>query len=215
LNTFKITKPWVKYLKAFFVLFSVMLQAQNSISSEINALNIKEISINGNQIFNIMVTTSSTEFIKISSVIDGEYQDSFQVVTEQKNETLFLKLEKSPLSDIADDKRNAHKVVAVNLSIEMPENINLSIISDIGYVDVEGDFNTLTIELIRGNCKVIGSATRAIINTLDGHINVETKDAEVNASSNNGRVIIDDFKITETLWKLQSINGNITVRNQE
>jgi hypothetical protein len=215
LKPFKIIQPWVKYLKAFFVLFSVMIQAQNSITSEINANDIMEININGNQIFNITVTTSSTEFIKISSLVDGEYQDYFQVITVQKDGILFLKLEKSPLSVIADDKRNAHKVVAVNLSIEMPDNLNLNIKSDIGYVDVEGDFNSLSIELIRGNCKVIGSAEQAMVNTIDGHINIETKNAKVNAVSNNGTVIIDDFKFTELLLTLQSINGNITVRNQE
>ncbi len=192
-----------------------MLQAQNSISSEINAHDVNSISIDGNQIFNINVTTSKTEFIKIYSLVDGEHQDHYQVVTEQKDGILYLKLEKLSLSIIPDDKRNAHKIVAVNLSLEIPENINLSIVSDIGFVDVNGDFELLTIELIRGNCKVIGTAAKAIINTIDGHITIETKNAKVNATSNNGNVIIDDFKTLVSSWKLQSINGDITVLKQE
>lgn len=218
MNYFKIIKSWVNKFKAFFVLMlmaSICLQGQNSRNTQINAHGLQNIVINGNQIFNITVRTSKVEYINITSVVDGEYQNFYQVVMEQNLETLSLRLERLPLTSIADNKRNAHKVVAADLNLEIPENLNLTITSDIGLVDVKGKLNLLYIELIQGNCKIYGTANNAKINTIDGDIFVVTKDAKVSATSNHGAVIIDEFIKSIFEWNLKSINGDITVVEEE
>ena len=55
--------------------------------------------------------------------MDGEYQNEFQVVDRIKNGVLHLKLEHLSFSDIADDKRNAHKVIAATLQLEIPQEV--------------------------------------------------------------------------------------------
>ena len=204
-------KP-VRSFSFILILFYVFYgNAQNSIVKTIDSDSISNIEIDGNQIFNISVTATKVDDIKMVSTLDGEYQNEFQVVDRIKNGVLHLKLEHLSFSDIADDKRNAHKVIAATLQLEIPEGLSLNIASDIGSVDVEGDFKSIFIELQRGHCKIIGSATNAIINTIDGDINVFTVNAKVNASSNNGEVAIEDFEGNQSQWDLKSINGDITV----
>ncbi|EPR69995.1 hypothetical protein ADIWIN_3858 [Winogradskyella psychrotolerans RS-3] len=194
-----------------FVLNTLTAKAQNILEKTIQADGIESISINGNQIFSIFVSTSKTDKIKVTSTLDGEYQNEFQVVSSENNHTLILSLEHLSFLEIPDDKRNAHKVIAATLHMEIPEQLALHILSDIGSVDLKGAFKSLYIELLQGRCTIEGESTTATINTFDGDISVVTKNASVEANSNHGKITIDDFSNVISIWKLKSINGNITV----
>lgn len=198
-----------------FLVCSCFSYSQNTITKEIKKKHIETILINGNQIFNISILTSQTDAITITSTLDGEYQNEFQIVTKIKEDTLELSLEQSSFVDIPDDKRNAHKVIAATLHIEIPKHLNVEVLSDVGSVDASGSFNTISIELLQGHCLVKGFAKDARINTIDGKIKVVTDNAKIIASSNNGKVSIDDFETSESVWYLKSINGDITVVKDE
>lgn len=198
-----------------FFLFCFSVEAQNIVKKQIEAKSIKAITVNGNQIFNISVETTQTNNISVVSKLDGEYQNKYQIATKEDNVTLTLSLEFMSFEDIPDDKRNAHKVIAAELKIEIPENFDLNIISDIGSVQIKGKFNNIFIELIQGYCNVNATGNFVTINTVDGDITVATTNASVVANSKHGIVNIVEFKSKEFIWDLRSINGNITVTKQE
>ncbi len=197
-----------------FLFMCRSVEAQNVLEKKLLADVIETISINGNQIFTISVSTAKTDYITIKSILDGEYQNQFQIVTEQENDKLKLSLERIGFVIIADDKRNAHKIIAATLHIEIPEYLTLNIFSDVGSVDLNGNFKSLSIELLQGYCEVLGQANTATINTIDGNIYVVTKSASIDASSSHGNVVLDEFLESKSVWKLESINGNITVARQ-
>lgn len=220
MNNKKNIKPWIFKFKAFFtlcIIYSIHLnvEAQNVLEKKILADNIETISINGNQIFSISISTEKTDHITIRSTLDGEYQNQFQILIEEEDDELNLSLERMAFAVIADDKRNAHKVIAATLHLEIPEQLSINILSDVGSVHLNGIFKALLIELLQGHCEVIGKVNKATINTIDGDINVLTQSASINANSNNGNVTLDKFYESNSLWKLKSINGNITVAKQE
>ncbi|WP_458628009.1 hypothetical protein [Winogradskyella sp. PC D3.3] len=199
---------------AFFVLFifnTLSAKAQNVLEKTIQATGIEMISIDGDQVFSIAISTSKTNKIKVKSTLDGEYQNDYQIVITQKDTTLKLRLEHLSFGDIPDDKRNAHKVIAAVLQMEVPENLSLTIKSDIGSVYLEGNFKSCYVALLEGQCDFVGAAETATINTLDGDINVITESAAIQAHSNHGKITVDDFSNQISIWKLKSINGNITV----
>jgi hypothetical protein len=205
---------------AFFVLnvflfISINIEAQNILEKKLRADGIETILIDGNQIFKISVSTSKTDYIIIKSTLDGEYQNQFQIVSEDANDKLKLRLERMGFTIIADDKRNAHKVIAATLYLEIPEYLSLQISSDIGSADLSGNFDALSIELLQGHCEVIGEIRNATINTIEGNIKVVTQSANIDANSNNGNVTLDAFSRSSSLWKLRTINGDITVEKQE
>lgn len=211
----RVLKPLSRPLVFIFLLVSLCTQAQNKLQKQVSAAHIKTISINGNEIFNILVSSSKRDDISVTSILDGEYQNDFQVAVKAGKNTLILSLEHVSLSEISDDKRNAHKVIAATLEVEIPEQLSLTILSDIGSVAIKGNFSSLFIELEQGHCDVEGEAKTATINTIDGAINVRTKSASVKAKSNHGIVVIDTFSDSGSIWDLKSINGNITVAKQE
>ena len=218
LKNFELIKSWNIYFRAFFMFLffiSGVAQSQNTIKKELKAGNIKSVVIDGNQIFNISVVTKEKNNIAITSTLDGEYQNKYQIATKVEDNTLALSLEFMSFEDIPDDKRNAHKIIAATLHLEIPKKLSLNVFSDVGSVDVEGSFSTLYIELLQGTCIIIGESEYAKINTIDGNIRVVTKHVKAIATSNNGRVDVDNFDRYDSLWELNSINGNITVVKQE
>lgn len=198
-----------------FCALTISVEAQNVLEKKLLAEEIETISINGNQVFTISVSTSKTDYITIKSTLDGEYQNQFQIFIEVENKKLKLSLERMVFAVIADDKRNAHKVIAATLYLEIPEHLSLNIFSDVGTVHLNGNFDFLSIELLQGYCEVIGKANNATINTIDGDIHVVTQSATINPKSNNGNIILDEFPISNSIWKLQTINGDITVVKPE
>ncbi len=210
----KTIKPCILNVKAFFVLICIInlsAQGQNILKKQIEAKPIENIIINGNQIFNIFITTSNTTNISIASILDGEYQNDYQIVSKEENNQLTLSLELMSFENIADDKRNAHKVIAAELHLEIPEQLNLNIVSDVGSVNLDGNFKTVFVKLKQGYCNVKGLSKSAVINTIEGNIKVITKNAKISASSYKGKIMIDDFESPYFVWTLNSINGNITV----
>jgi hypothetical protein len=208
-------KPVRPFLLIALICYSFIGFSQNKLQRKFYAQHIETVSIDGNQIFNISVSTTKTDTIVVKSILDGEYQNQYQVVIKEEGQTLKLNLGYMSFTEIPDDKRNAHKVIAATLHLEIPEQLTLNILSDVGSVALNGNFRSLFIELIQGQCRVTGKAKTATINTLDGDINVVTKSATVEASSNNGKVSLDAFSNSNTLWILKSINGDITVAKQE
>ncbi|GGW55689.1 hypothetical protein DFQ11_101516 [Winogradskyella epiphytica] len=195
-------------------MFSIETISQNKLVTHLSAEHIERISINGNQIFSISVSSSNSNQIKIISVLDGEYQNEFQVDIKEENTTLNLSLERFSFDVIPDDKRNAHKVIAATLQLEIPQHLDVFITSDIGSVNLEGDFSSLYVELLQGHCRVDGETKSALINTIDGDIKVETNSGVIDALSNNGNVVVDYFPKSASTWTLTSINGDITVEKR-
>ena len=213
-----IIKPWIKKFKAFLLCWSLsfaVIHAQNSLTKTIAADSVNSIEINGNQIFNISVTTTKNNKILVSSTLDGEYQNKYQIALKQEGTQLFLALNYVSFEDIPDDKRNANKVIAATLKVEIPEDLMLNIKSDVGSVNVTGQFKSIFIELLQGYCNVVGKTTSATINTIDGNIKVATNNAVINANSKHGNSKADLLKPSENVWHLYSINGDITVVKQE
>ncbi|MDO1502376.1 hypothetical protein Q2T40_19750 [Winogradskyella maritima] len=206
--------------KAFFILFflafSFSVFTQNTNIETLSAKDISRVSVNGYQIFKIEVKTTQKDSVVVKSLTDGEYQNDFKIHTEVRpDQTLYIELRQTPFKTIPDDKRNAHKVVAATLRIEMPEKKNLRIQSDIGLVDAKGHFANLNIELMQGSCRIKGEAQIANINTFDGDITIKTKNAVIEAQSSNGTTHVDDLGFGVALWALKSIDGDITVSRKD
>ena len=72
------------YFKAFLFLFSPhLIIAQNTSIKQIRADHIKEIFVDGNQLFLIDVKTSRSNIISINSIVDGEYENEYQIFTRK------------------------------------------------------------------------------------------------------------------------------------
>lgn len=216
MNRYNIIKLWNFSFKAFFILCILgELSAQNMNYKEIDATAITEINIEGNEIFQIDIETVSNKYISFESIVDGEYENEFQVVSAIVGNKINLKLEQYSYTFIKDDKRNAHKIVAAKLILKVPEKLNLNVISDISNVTLKGKFEALDIRLQEGYFKMIGEVNKANVSTINGSIVVRTRNARINANSSNGELELAQFTNPLSTFNLKTVNGNISVSKME
>ncbi len=216
MNRYNIIKLWNFSFKAFFLLCILgELSAQNMNYKEIDATAITEINIEGNEIFQIDIETVATKYISFESIVDGEYENEFQVVSAVVGNKINLKLEQYSYAFIKDDKRNAHKIVAAKLILKVPEKLNLNVISDISNVTLKGKFDALDIRLQEGYFKILGEVSEANVSTINGSIVVRTRNARINANSSNGELELAQFTNPRSTFNLKTVNGNISVSKME
>ncbi|WP_434037384.1 hypothetical protein [Formosa sp. 4Alg 33] len=198
-----------------FTFFCITLSAQKRIDKIIDAQNITTLQINGNNCFKIHVTASKTNRITIQTKIAGEHNEEMLVIAKTRNDSLYVSTGFHPLFQADNDKLSAHKVMSIELNIQVPEHVSLNIKSDIAYVHIEGIFNSTFIELNQGQCKLDAFVGSAKINTIEGAISVETNFAKVDAISKHGAVNLQPLISGKNQIDLKSIRGDISVFKTE
>lgn len=210
-------QPWNYGFKVFFVvgLLCQSLFTQNETIRTFDAKAINRVIVQGDQIFEIEIYAEKRQTIELRSLLDGEYENDFQISALGRDNSLNIKLIESNFSNIPDNKRNAHKVVAATLRLVIPEDLYIEVISDVGFLVAEGQFKSLMANLRSGFFKFSGCATVLQVRTARGNIYVSTKNTSIEATSVKGKVT-GLTKVNGTNRAiLKSINGDIVIRTLE
>ncbi len=212
LNTY--ITPLNRIHEAFFILFilgSLNIYAQNRTEKRIASHDISTIVINGDQIFSIDIQTKATSTITIHTISEGELKNETVMVSELKDGKLYVSLSENPFVKNANDKLSAHKVIAVKLSMVLPEGLSIELLSDIASVKLRGKYANIDMQLSTGNSIVNAMAKHAKVLTINGNIEVKTTNATVKAMSKHGKVTNPVNDSGHSHWELQSIHGDINV----
>lgn len=194
----------------FFLLF-LQVYAQKDTSQQIDAQDVKIINIDTDEVFKINIKTTKTDFILISTHAEGEYSNDIALNSEVKENSLFLRTQFREILQSGFDKLSAHKVFSLELTIEIPENLQVVIKSNIASVEAAGHYEFLQIQLNSGYCELSSFVGDALINTLNGRISIQTTDATVTATSRNGEVNVKSNLSGKHQITANSINGAILV----
>ena len=129
------------------------------------------------------------------------------------NNVLKITTGKTPDYKPFNDKLSAHKVMAIELEITVPLDLDVSVYSTLAGVDTYGAFGQVHMDLGRGHFNGKGFRFResATINTISGSIYLDTDKAHVTAQSRNGTIVISPEVALGSSLKLESIHGDITV----
>lgn len=186
--------------------------AQKKTLEVLDATGIESLVVSSDEIFKITISTSSQEEITVRTRADGEYYNEISLESELKGETLLLRSAYREILQSGFDKLSAHKVLSMEVELEIPEGMRVEIVSNVATVYGRGNFENLFVQLKSGSCYLEEFRGDAVINTFSGNVAIETSDAQVKATSRHGDVdvLINNFgsnKIAVT-----SINGNISVQ---
>lgn len=198
----------------FFVLFSFFVFWLYGQKTEVKIIEnnlIKSIVIEGDDIFKIKVKTARTNTFTLTSKIEGEYAEKTSIITETKNDSLLINSAYQTYSQKENDKLNAHKVLSIEVELEIPENLSLYFKSEIASAEVNGSYKQLVLELNQGNAKLVNFIGDAIINTFNGNIDIETNYASIDALTKTGTINKEEIIKAENEILLHSINGNIKI----
>ncbi|WP_141876529.1 hypothetical protein [Gramella sp. Hel_I_59] len=195
----------------WFFCFSMLLHAQRDTREIFNASGIESIDILTNEVFKITITASNTDRIRLITHSEGEYFNQILLRTKVDNGNLSIKTSYPQELTGGFDKLSAHKVFSLELELEIPKDLEISVDSNIASLITSGSFSQLTANLKDGYCDLRDFTGRATINTYDGNIRVETFAGLVDAVSRNGKVEIPEYLRGRNPIKLKSIDGNILV----
>lgn len=192
---------------------SITVVAQKRLSQTYDAVEIQELYINSNEIFQIHILVIDSDQVTVHTVIDGELFSSTLLHTVIENKVLKITTGSTPDYTPFNDKLAAHKVLAITIKVTVPIGTDLSIYSTLANVEARGQFGQVRVDLGRG--RFVGEAFRfresANINTLYGSITLGTAQANLSAQSRYGTLVLPAQMTTGPLLHLQSIDGDISV----
>lgn len=186
--------------------------SQKDISGSYDAGDIKQVYIFTDEVFRVNIKTSDTDQIKITSHSEGEYFNDISLEVEVLQEKIVLTSNFREVLQGGFDKLSAHKVFSLEITLEVPENLEVFIKSNIASVFGSGNYKNLEVDLKNGSCVFSFFTGNAVINTYKGFIELQTKNADITGTSRNGKVEIPEDMNGKYRIVLKTINGSILVR---
>lgn len=193
----------------FFSSLSVL--AQKEVSRVLDAGNLNRIVLSSDEVFRISVTTAPVHSISIKSHTDGEYYNDISLDSQIKGHTLYLKSRFPEALQNGFDKLSAHKVFAMEVKLEIPEDMSMEIKSNVASVFLEGEYENVLVQLTSGSFYAEEFSGNAVVNTFDGNIILATRNALIDAETRHGSLTLPHSTGGFHKIKLTSINGNIEV----
>lgn len=186
--------------------------SQKDISGTYDAEDIEKLYIFTDEVFRINIKTTNTDQIIISSHSEGEYFNDISLEVELLQDKMVLTSRYREVLQGGFDKLSAHKVFSLEITLEIPENLEVFIKSNIASVSGSGNFKNLEVDLKNGSLVFSSFVGNAMINTYKGPIILHTKNADITATSRNGKVEIPEDMNGKYRIILKTISGNILVR---
>jgi DUF4097 and DUF4098 domain-containing protein YvlB len=201
--------------KGFF-LIAILLSTQTVFSQYRTSFNIQDNSIKvvlfeAQQVSLITIATSKESIFNFSSASEGSYKNDLYFDYEVSSDTLIIKSIYPKKLEFGDNKMTSMQEFSVSVKLTMPNNLKLIIDSEIASIEGSGNFRNLYINTKSGNCKLTNFVGNANINSFDGRIYIETKQAKVQAKSQKGDIDISSALVENYLLNLRTVNGNIEV----
>jgi hypothetical protein len=164
-------------LKSFLLigifLWSSFSFGQKLSTKEIDAQGINIIELTADTVFAIKVLSSSTNKITLTTAIEGETYENILVTTSHTNGILKIGTAYTPYFQPRNDKLTAHKVIAIEMTLIIPENLVVSVKSAIATVYGSGSFEQFNVALSAGSCFLTEFRGNARLQTKEGAIEVE------------------------------------------
>ncbi|HSP83874.1 MAG TPA: hypothetical protein VLN72_09110 [Gillisia sp.] len=203
----------MKYFTILLIfLNSLAGYSQKDTSLLYDAGEIKKLYIITEEVFKINIKTGDTDKITLSTHSEGEYYNdiSLEMVVEQDKMILSSKFPSRLQGGY--DKLSSQKVFSMEITLEIPEGLEVYVKSNMGSLMGSGSYKYLEAELRTGNCELENFTGNALINTYSGRTEVETSNATITASSRSGKVSLPFNLSGPNKIEIRSISGDIRVR---
>ncbi|WP_339701208.1 hypothetical protein [uncultured Marixanthomonas sp.] len=208
-------------LKFIIILVGVFLltteaMAQKVLQKEFSALGFETLIIESDDVFTIDISAKKTDKIKIRTHIEGENYESVVVNTSEAHKTLTLSTGYSPFFKKENDKLAAHKIIAIDMIVTIPESMQVEIRSKIASVTGKGAYDNFFVALENGTCLLNNFKGNATLYTKEGAITVYAKPVVTGqAVSKKGTTLNQLPKTGKYKINAESITGSITLLQTE
>ncbi len=186
--------------------------AQKIMKKEYTSTGITLVSIPDDAIYKITILPSLESKIEVDVYIYGDFAEAVVLEEHLLEGTLSLHTGFAPFFKTIDDKLAAHKVIAIELTLKVPQDLSLEVQSKLASVYVEGSYKNLAVSLADGGCYLRNFSGNAHLKTTTGTISVSAKDdVWGKAVSEYGVVENTLVKTKKFLVEAESIKGDISL----
>ena len=173
---------------------------------------IERIVFLADDVFKIKITTVNSTSLILRASVAGEHAENVVIDIKQTINSLTITPGFTPFFIQENDKLAAHKVMAIELEVLVPENRDVSISSKIASVACFGNYTYFQAYLDQGTCTLGTFKGDGMIQTKKGNVSVSaSKDVGVLAFSKTG--IMSGKPYQEQFYKLEikTVSGDITI----
>lgn len=206
----------MKYiLFLLFLVFNFYSHAQHITQKTFSKEAISSISIHGEYVFKITVDAKPVSEITVRSRVEGENNENIVLITEAKNNHLYIAVKQQPLFVDANDKLSAHKVISVEINVVIPGHLSMGIDLYESDLIVKGAYDKVRVHSDTGNCIFTAFQGSARIDTRNGNVAMQTNHAKVSAASKNGYIKKEEIDAGNQEVLIKTINGNVTITKSQ
>lgn len=198
----------------FFALcFAGSLHAQKNTIKEVNAANLEVLQVDVKNIYNLNVVASNTNTFKAAMNSEGEFATQMVMNLIEAGSTWNVKVDFAPGFKPTDDKLGAHKVISVNLTLEIPEGKYLMVSGRCLKVELNGIFKQTDVFLDAGNIVARNFSAAGNLSTNEGNIKVyANSDVMAQVLGTSNRVINELTAPAAKNLSVKAANGSIKLR---
>ena len=203
----------MKYFTILLIfLHSVAGFSQKDTSLSYDAREIKKLYVLTEEVFKINLKTTKSNIITVTTHSEGEYYKDISLEMAVEHDKMVLSSNFPSRLQDGYDKLSAHKVFSMEITLEIPEGLEVYVKSNMGSLAGSGTYKYLEAELRSGYCNLENFRGNALINTYSGGIDLETTNATITASSRSGKVLNPGYLTGSHKIEIRSITGDISVR---
>ncbi len=173
---------------------------------------IEGVQIDAERFSEVRLTTIPGAELRLEATMEGEYQRDIGIEITEIGNTLRITGSFPPFFKAPNDKLSAHKVVAVTLMVQLPENQFVGLYGTSTRVVAGGAYRELEIVLNDGQSFLHNPEGIIRVVSQSGDIVLNAGTGVLNASTKYGKVHIQELSPGRNQYSLQSVRGDIFVR---
>ena len=196
----------------FTLLISTSIFSQKVMEKQINISGVERIEFLADAIYKIKITSIKTNTLVIRATVAGDAAENVVLELIKTPTSLTITPGFTPFFKLENDKLAAHKVMAIELEVLLPENLNVSVSSKMASLQCFGNFNYLQAYLEQGDCELKSFNGDGVIQTKNGDVTVNaSQDVGVLAISKTGLVIGKPYQDEYHKLEIKTVSGAITI----
>ena len=173
---------------------------------------MRAIQIDASRFSEVSLTTAPGAELLVEATMEGEYQKDLIVEISEEDNALVLSGAFQPYFEAPNDKLSAHKVIAVSLLVQLPEDREVFLFGNSAQVMVAGVYRELEIVLNDGPCVLEAPGGKIKVRTQSGNIFLKADKGALRAQTKYGSVINDGLAVGKDQYDLESKSGNIYIK---
>lgn len=198
-------------LLPFLFLSSCLIWGQNLRWENLESNAVSQLELHLPFASKISITTSKAPQIQVHYRSEGEYRNDYLLKKQWEENRLIVKEIPTPQRPFHNDKLSAHKVVATQIDLILPERLSLQLFANETQLFWKGNHPDIRLELTHGKAVIHAEYLQGKIKTSEADVDVFGLNGKVKIECNSGRCTNFHTQEKDKTLEISSRQGNITL----